>query len=121
MREEHSQDYVQPIYRILQNRGQVGISMNRKIVKTLDDVELKESWTWDIDQMRDDMNALKRKIRLAEKERKEQPYLLMQDALGKYVVLSSYQLAKNEDGSNYLIAGSRRYATPEEIAEANEE
>jgi len=93
----------------------------RLILKNLDGIEIKESWKWDIDQLKDEMNELRRKIRQAEKERKEQPRLLVKDIEGEYMLLTSYRIGRNLDGSPYLIAESRRKPTQEEIDRVGEE
>ena len=86
--------------------------MEKEIKTSLQESEIRESWHWDIDTLREEMNAINRKIRLAEKERKLQPHLFLRSELtGEYYVTNRYQI---RDGG-VIVVERKRPATEDEI------
>jgi len=82
----------------------------------LEPEEILESWYWDMDELQDELNRLRRKVAKAKRERKKQPALIVKSAIqGEYYVTNQYQLMRTNDGLITMVAESRRKATPEEI------
>lgn len=77
------------------------------IISDLSDVDILKSWYWDIEQLNDQVNELRKTIRKAEKERKLQPPLLLEGINGP-VVATQYQILRIDDEGRCQIFCERR-------------
>jgi len=96
--------------------------MNNELKMNLDGVEILDSWFEDLDALEEKLKEIKRHISKVKKERKEQPYLILKDPLGKNPprVVTQYRLFKREEGGG-LLSENYRDATEEEIAWMDEQ
>lgn len=78
--------------------------------------DIKESWSWDILKMMDEVKELQRKIRLAKKERLLQPTLVVQSAVMKaFYKIYQYQIINYEESK--LCAEAKEEMTDKEVEE----
>jgi hypothetical protein len=90
--------------------------LKKELRTGLDESDIMESWCWDIDELKEGLNAIRRRIRLAEKERKLQPPLIVKSELaGEYYVTNRYQILRVDGEKSLILAESKRQATEEEI------
>ena len=85
--------------------------------------QIKDSWYWDEEDVEEELvearkvvNAIMKKKRLMNKERKEQPPLLIKSYLcGTIYYTNRYHLITGADGAMIMIMESKTKATEEEI------
>jgi hypothetical protein len=88
-------------------------------LKLLEDIpkrDIKESWSWDIMQLEDDVKGLQRKIRLAKKERGLQPTIVVKSPMtDQFYKVYQYRLIDYE--KLQLCAEVKEKMTDEEVEE----
>lgn len=89
------------------------------IFKQLKDIkkeDLKESWSWDIMMMEDQLKELRRKIRLAKNERVMQPIIVVKSAITD-TFYKAYQYRIIDYEKSQLCTEVKEKMTDEEIDE----
>jgi len=73
----------------------------KRILQSLDGEKLKESWFWDRDELIDQRNEINKKLRLLDKERKQQPALIAKSNFGDDVYyIDQYKLTQTPESDN---------------------
>ena len=89
------------------------------VFKQLQDIpkeEIKESWSWDILTMEDQVKELQRKIRLAKKERRSQPTIVVILSLtNQFYKCYQYRIIDYE--KLQLCSEAKEKMTDEEVTE----
>ena len=81
-------------------------------IKSLENVDVLDTWRISIEEIEDEIRALRRKLSKIKKERKSQPAIIYKALIGDDIYYANQWYIRD----SVMIMENKRKATPEEIA-----